>query len=44
MTEDKQGAGWWGSTLGKLRTALSKTKEAVVDSVLERSPDDQISA
>jgi fused signal recognition particle receptor len=38
MTEEKQG-GWWGSTLGKLRSALSKTKEAVVDSVLEREPE-----
>jgi fused signal recognition particle receptor len=35
MTEEKQG-GFWGTTLGKLRSALSKTKEAVVDSVLER--------
>jgi len=30
--------GWWGSTLGRLKSALSKTKEAVVDSVLDREP------
>ncbi len=31
--EDKK-SGWWGSTLSKLKTALSRTKEAVVDSVV----------
>ncbi|MBX9771227.1 MAG: signal recognition particle-docking protein FtsY [Candidatus Obscuribacterales bacterium] len=39
MTEDlsnqEQSKNWWGSTLSKLKTALSKTKEAVVDSVVE---------
>jgi fused signal recognition particle receptor len=38
MSEEKQGVGWWGSTLGRLKSALSKTKEAVVDSVLDRGP------
>lgn len=38
--EQKSGAGWWGSTLGKLRSALSKTKEAVVDSVISRTPEE----
>jgi fused signal recognition particle receptor len=38
MSEEKQGkAGFWGSTLGKLKTALSKTKAAVVDSIIERN-------
>jgi fused signal recognition particle receptor len=27
--------GWWGSTLSKLKSALSKTKEVVVDSVVD---------
>src|SRR5215471_4951341 len=31
--------GWWGATLSKLKSALSKTKEAVVDSIVDRSPD-----
>jgi fused signal recognition particle receptor len=35
--EEKSGTGWWGSTLGKLKSALAKTKEAVVDSVIDRS-------
>jgi signal recognition particle-docking protein FtsY len=39
--EDNKGSGWWGSTLGKLRSALSKTREAVVDSVIERDPEEQ---
>jgi fused signal recognition particle receptor len=33
MSEEGK-SGWWGSTLGKLKTALAKTKEAVVDSVI----------
>jgi fused signal recognition particle receptor len=41
MNEEKQGAGWWGTTLGKLRSALAKTKEAVVDSVLESAPESE---
>jgi fused signal recognition particle receptor len=38
MTENDQSkkSGWWGSTLGKLKSALSRTKEAVVDSVVDR--------
>ena len=27
--------GWWGSTLGKLKTALSRTKDAVVDQIVD---------
>jgi fused signal recognition particle receptor len=34
--DDKSGGSWWGSTLGKLKSALAKTKEAVVDSVIDR--------
>ena len=33
--DDNQQPGWWGSTLGKLKSALARTKSAVVDSVLE---------
>jgi fused signal recognition particle receptor len=33
--EQNQPPGWWGSTLGKLKSALARTKSAVVDSVLE---------
>jgi fused signal recognition particle receptor len=29
--------GWWGSTLGKLKSALSRTKESVVDSIVDQS-------
>ena len=32
----QQGKNWWGSTLGKLKTALVRTKSAVVDSVVDR--------
>lgn len=37
MSEDDQSQkpGWWGSTLSKLKQALSRTKEAVVDSVID---------
>jgi len=35
--EDKKPGSWWGSTLGKLKSALAKTKEAVVDSVIDRT-------
>lgn len=40
MTEEQtpQNSTWWGSTLSRLKTALSRTKEAVVDSVVETSP------
>ncbi len=33
--DENQQPGWWGSTLGKLKSALARTKSAVVDSVLE---------
>ncbi len=34
MSDEDNKGGWWGSTLSKLKTALSRTKEAVVDSVV----------
>ncbi len=38
MNEKQQGkAGFWGSSLSKLKSALAKTKEAVVDSIVDRS-------
>jgi fused signal recognition particle receptor len=38
MGEEQQGkAGFWGSSLSKLKSALAKTKEAVVDSIVDRS-------
>jgi fused signal recognition particle receptor len=36
MTEQDQSPGWWGSTLGKLKSALARTKAVVVDSVLDK--------
>jgi fused signal recognition particle receptor len=40
--EEKSKGGFWGSTLGRLKSALAKTKEAVVDSVLDRSEKQQV--
>ena len=34
QNEKSQGSGFWGSTLAKLKSALSRTKEAVVDSIV----------
>lgn len=34
MAEEEK-SGWWGSALGKLKTALSRTKTALVDSIVE---------
>lgn len=34
MSEEEK-SGWWGSALGKLKTALSRTKTALVDSIVE---------
>lgn len=34
MVEEEK-SGWWGSALGKLKTALSRTKTALVDSIVE---------
>jgi len=42
MVEEENKSGWWGSTLGKLRSALAKTREAVVDSVIERGANEQL--
>lgn len=36
MSEEQKVHGFWGSTLSRLKQALSKTKEAVVDSVVEQ--------
>jgi fused signal recognition particle receptor len=45
MAEEEKGkSGFWGSTLGKLKSALAKTKEAVVDSVIDRSDKSAIDA
>ncbi len=38
--EDKKGSGFWGSTLSKLKSALKRTRQEVVDDVLERQPQD----
>ena len=35
-SQENQGPKWWGSTLSKLKSALSFTKSAVVDSVLAK--------
>jgi fused signal recognition particle receptor len=34
---ENQGPGWWGSTLGKLKSALARTKSNLVDPVLEET-------
>lgn len=41
--EEKQKSGFWGSTLSKLKSALSRTKEALVDPVIDHD-EDQIPA
>lgn len=33
--EDKEKSGWWGTAMGKLKTALTKTKTTLVDSIVE---------
>lgn len=41
MSEEEEGEkkpGFWGSTLAKLKSALARTKSAVVDSVLDIAP------
>ena len=35
--DENQGPGWWGSTLGKLKSALARTKSNLVDPVLEET-------
>jgi fused signal recognition particle receptor len=37
--EQKQKSGFWGSTLSKLKSALSRTKEALVDPVIDHDED-----
>lgn len=34
--EENEKSGWWGTTLGKLKSALSRTKSAVVDSIVDQ--------
>jgi fused signal recognition particle receptor len=38
---DEERPGWWGSTLGKLKEKLARTKNAIVDSIADRAPDEQ---
>lgn len=38
---DNQSPGWWGSTLGKLKSALARTKSNLVDPVLDEQPLEQ---
>lgn len=35
MVEEQERSGWWGTALGKLKTALSRTKTTLVDSIVE---------
>ncbi|MCA9804283.1 MAG: signal recognition particle-docking protein FtsY [Cyanobacteria bacterium HKST-UBA02] len=43
MSEEGEKKGWWGSTVGKLKSALAKTKSAIQESVgseeLDQAPD-----
>lgn len=39
--ENEQRSGFWGTTLSKLKSALSRTKSAVVDSIVDREPAEQ---
>ena len=39
--QQNQSQGWWGSTLGKLKSALARTKSAVVDSVLDKDAQEE---
>lgn len=36
INDNEERPGWWGSTIGKLKSALSRTKESVVDSIVDR--------
>lgn len=44
MVEEQERSGWWGTALGKLKTALSRTKTTLVDSIVEGEGDDAGSA
>jgi fused signal recognition particle receptor len=35
MADDQERSGWWGTALGKLKTAISRTKTTLVDSIVE---------
>jgi fused signal recognition particle receptor len=37
---ENQGSGWWGSTLGKLKSALARTKGNLVDPLLDETQTD----
>ncbi|MGH9553275.1 MAG: signal recognition particle receptor subunit alpha, partial [Terriglobales bacterium] len=39
-TQEGERKGWWGSTLGKLKTALSRTKSQVVDAIVDPQIDE----
>lgn len=39
--EQTERGGWWGSTLSKLKSALSRTKQVIVDPIVEHVPDDE---
>lgn len=42
---EQQKSGWWGTTLGKLKSALARTKDAVVDQIVDRGTEEaQITA
>lgn len=41
MEEEEKKSGFWGSTLSKLKSALKRTRQEVVDDVLERQPQDE---
>ncbi|MBX9685784.1 MAG: signal recognition particle-docking protein FtsY [Candidatus Obscuribacterales bacterium] len=35
MSEEEEKSGWWGTALSKLKTAISRTKTVLVDSIVE---------
>jgi fused signal recognition particle receptor len=39
--DEQQKSGWWGTTLGKLKSALARTKDAVVDQIVDRGAEEQ---
>lgn len=40
MADEQEKSGWWGTALGKLKTALSRTKTTLVDSIVEGTESD----
>lgn len=41
--ENEEKSGWWGTALGKLKTALTRTKNVLVDSIVEEEAADSAS-